>query len=165
MEPRSEHTDPHSPLTLVLGACTAFGTYSTGWFAVALLGLALDRSWTLLTFTAGIGLEFALVNGPIKSVIGRPRPPPRSYHLSRPAWLSTPRTSSFPSGHASASAFNAVIWSVIDPRAGAAAAVVAIGNCISRVAFGYHHASDVVGGLVVGSVLATIGCLAVGAVT
>lgn len=106
--------------------------------------LALRRSVIVAT-------EQALVNGPAKFGVKRKRPTALTSHPYR---LRTPRTSSFPSGHASAGACAATLltrdlghgplwWSL--------AALVSW----SRVHVGVHHASDVVGGMVVGRTLAT----------
>lgn len=98
---------------------------------------------------AALGLESALVNGPIKSLFRRQRPIPDA---PRPHRLRQPRTSSFPSGHASAAAFFFVVASEDDglwPLYLAAAGTVATSRAYVRI----HHGSDVVAGAVVGSVL------------
>ena len=102
--------------------------------------------------SAALGVESALVNGPIKSFFKRSRPVqdvPRPHHHLR-----QPKTSSFPSGHASAAMVAAALLS---RHAGggawyAAAAVVAT----SRIHVRIHHASDVAGGLVIGAALGVL---------
>lgn len=96
-----------------------------------------------------MGLESAIVNGPVKSMFRRQRP---VHDGPRPFRLRQPRTSSFPSGHASAAAVFAVVASeddVLAPLYAVLAAVVAT----SRVHVKIHHPSDVVGGAVVGTAL------------
>jgi membrane-associated phospholipid phosphatase len=101
------------------------------------------RAW------AGLGIESALVNGPVKWMFRRTRPAPEE---PRPWHLRQPRTSSFPSGHASSAFFGAALLRDGDPLWPlyyAAALVVAA----SRVYVKVHHASDVVGGIAIGVVL------------
>ncbi len=95
--------------------------------------------------SAALGVESALLNGPIKSLFRRRRP---LQPAPRPLNLRQPITSSFPSGHASAAM---VAAAVLSRRTGgplwyALGAVVAA----SRVHVRIHHASDVLGGLVIG---------------
>jgi undecaprenyl-diphosphatase len=102
--------------------------------------VALARSTTIL------GVESVAVNQGVKRLFDRERP---IHDGERPHELRRPRTSSFPSGHASAAFTAAVVLS--EGRRGkplfyAAAAVVAS----SRVYVRIHHASDVVAGAAVG---------------
>lgn len=100
-----------------------------------------------------LAVEQAVVNGPVKSLVRRERPPERDDH---PHALRTPRTSSFPSGHASAGACAATLLSRdlgVAPLWWALAGTVAW----TRVHVGVHHGSDVVAGLALGRGLATVG--------
>jgi len=100
--------------------------------------------------SAALGAESALVNGAIKSLFRRNRPVPT---FQRPHRLRQPRTSSFPSGHASSAFLAATLLSQgsrAKPAYFALAAVVAA----SRVHVRIHHASDVLGGVAVGLTLA-----------
>jgi undecaprenyl-diphosphatase len=102
--------------------------------------------------SAVLGIESALVNGAIKSVFRRRRPP---WATDRPHRLRRPRTSSFPSGHASAAFTAAGVLADDDPLWPlyyALAVVVAS----SRVYVKTHHASDVVAGALLGAVLARV---------
>ena len=94
-----------------------------------------------------MGIESALVNGPVKSLFKRSRP---ITDVPRPHRLRQPRTSSFPSGHASAAAVFTVVAGEDDPWAPVYAAVAAW-VATSRIHVRIHHASDVVGGVVVGA--------------
>jgi undecaprenyl-diphosphatase len=101
---------------------------------------------------AGIALESVLVNLVLKSLFGRRRPVREDPH---PLPLRQPLTSSFPSGHATAAFCAATLLGDGDaaaPAYFAAAAVVAA----SRVYVRIHHASDVVGGTLVGLALGTV---------
>lgn len=98
---------------------------------------------------AALGLESLIVNGGIKSIFRRKRP---VTDVPRPHRLRKPRSSSFPSGHASAATVFVVMASEGDslaPLYVAAAATVAMSRIYVRI----HHASDVVGGVVVGTAL------------
>jgi membrane-associated phospholipid phosphatase len=99
-----------------------------------------------------LGVEQGLVNVGIKSLFARDRP---TVVLDHPHDLRTPRTSSFPSGHASAGACAATLLSKdlgVAPLWWALATAVAW----SRVHVGAHHASDVVAGAVTGRNIARI---------
>ena len=99
-----------------------------------------------------LAIESGLVNGVVKSIFDRSRP---IISRERPLRLRIPRTSSFPSGHASAAAMSAVLLadrSRVAPLYFAAAAVVSV----SRVHVRIHHASDIVGGAIVGTALGVL---------
>lgn len=99
-----------------------------------------------------LGIEQTLVNGVVKTLFRRDRPEPLEHSPHR---LRTPRTSSFPSGHASAGACAATLLSRdmgAAPLWWTTAGVVSA----SRVYVGVHHPSDVLGGLVIGRLLARI---------
>ncbi len=101
-----------------------------------------------LRLGAAMAVESALTNGPIKACFRRIRPPdkpagPLPYGMHRP------RTSAFPSGHAT-SAFTAASILAAGSRRGswyfALAAVVASSRVYTRM----HHASDVLAGAALG---------------
>lgn len=96
-----------------------------------------------------MGIESVIVNGPVKSLFRRERP---VHDGPRPHQLRQPRTSSFPSGHASAAAVFTVVAGQDDPAAPAYAALAAVIGA-SRVHVRIHHPSDVLGGAVIGVVL------------
>ena len=101
----------------------------------------------------GVGVESALVNLGIKSLFRRKRP---AWELDRPLHLRRPRTSSFPSGHATSAYTAAALLSDQDhlkPLYYGVAIVVAW----SRVYVKIHHASDVVAGILIGMLLGKLG--------
>lgn len=98
-----------------------------------------------------MGVESLVVNGVVKSMFRRQRP---VHDGPRPFNLRQPRTSSFPSGHASAAAVFAVVASEDDALAPLYVALAAAIGA-SRVHVRIHHPSDVVGGAVLGVVLGT----------
>jgi undecaprenyl-diphosphatase len=97
-----------------------------------------------------LGAESLIVNGWVKSRFRRGRPIATE---ERPHRLRVPRTTSFPSGHASSAVVAAALIGrrrELAPIVYPLAALVATSRAYVRI----HHASDVVGGLVIGAVLA-----------
>jgi undecaprenyl-diphosphatase len=142
----------HGPTDRALYALSQAANHSLLWHGInavdALVGgpdhrrRALRRSIVLVA-------EQAAVNGPVKSLFRRDRPDHLTDH---PHQLRTPLTSSFPSGHASAGACAATLLS---RDLGAAPLWWGLAGAVawSRVHVGAHHASDLVGGAVVGAVV------------
>ncbi len=133
----------------VMTAATHAGEFSAVWHVVGLTRGAVTGRWDqTIALAAGLGTESLVVNQVLKRVFRRPRPTPpgdERYAIRKPL------TSSFPSGHASAAAFAAVTLIRWDgaksaPLWGPLAATIALSRPYVRI----HHASDVVGGLVVG---------------
>jgi undecaprenyl-diphosphatase len=102
--------------------------------------------------SAVLGVESVLVNGGIKSLFRRTRP---VWELPRPHRLRLPRTTSFPSGHAS-SAFTAAGVLSEDDKLRPLYYTVAVIVASSRVHVKIHHASDVIAGAAIGVVLARV---------
>lgn len=132
-----------------------FGDFSLVWQVINVLrGLILGHYGEMLLFAGLLGAESLVVNQGVKRLFRRSRPTetgdPR-YQVRRP------RTSSFPSGHASSAVYAASILTAWDgwvwsPALFATAAVVAVSRAYVRI----HHASDVIGGAVLGAVLAQV---------
>lgn len=140
------------PADVAFYAASAVGDHGILWLALATLQALRSREgWRrrLLRTAAGLGAESALVNGPIKWMFRRTRP---VHDGGRPMHLRTPRTSSFPSGHATAAFFAAALLSEGDPLAPLYYALAVL-VAASRVHVRIHHASDVVGGVVIGAAL------------
>jgi undecaprenyl-diphosphatase len=136
-------------------AASELGEFSLIWLLLgAARGLRSERDLrAAVRLGAALAIESALVNGLVKSVFRRTRPPWEARHGPH---LRRPRTSSFPSGHASAAFTAAGLLSEGDrlgPLYYAAAVVVAS----SRVYVKVHHASDVLAGAAVGVALGHIG--------
>ena len=131
------------------------GNFSLVWLIIgAARGLRSERDWhAAVRVGGGLAIESVLVNVLIKSLFRCTRPP---WEPDRMIRLRRPRTSSFPSGHAT-SAFSAagllseddVLW----PLYYAIAVIVASSRVYVRV----HHASDVVVGAAIGIALGRIG--------
>lgn len=107
-----------------------------------------DKSAARLS--VALGIESLLVNGVIKSLFRRQRPVAAA---PRPLRLRTPKTTSFPSGHAS-SAFMAatLLADRHEKHAGGYYALAAL-VATSRIHVKIHHASDVLGGAALGIAL------------
>lgn len=140
-------------------ALSAAADHSVLWHAINLADAALGtptRRRRALRRSVVLAVEQAVVNGPVKSLAGRDRPEPRDDHPHR---LRRPRTSSFPSGHASAGACAATLLSA---DLGAAPLWWALAGAVSwsRVHVGVHHASDVVAGVAIGRTLGRAAALA-----
>lgn len=141
---------------LMYGA-SELGDWSLIWHLVAAgQGLLPGRDpVSALRVSLILGAESLLVNGPVKGLFRRHRPVWEE-ERPRPHRVRSPRSSSFPSGHAS-SAFTAAgvlsaggdpLW----PLYYGLAAVVAS----SRVYVKVHHASDVLAGAALGVGLAVL---------
>jgi undecaprenyl-diphosphatase len=145
---------------LMYGA-SAVGDHGMIWLGLAGLQALRRRNgdWQRPLARAAIGLaaESAFVNGPVKWLFRRTRP---VHEAPRPHPLRQPRTSSFPSGHASAAFFGAALLRDGDPWWPAYYVVAAI-VATSRAHVRIHHASDVIGGAVLGAALGELARLLV----
>jgi membrane-associated phospholipid phosphatase len=144
----------HPHIDRLMYAASELGDFSLIWHLVsATRALAPDRRLAhAVRVAAVLGVESGLVNGPVKSLFRRHRP---AWEEERPRRLRRPRTTSFPSGHASAAFTAAGVLAQNDPLA---PLYYAIGAVVagSRVYVKIHHPSDVVAGALVGIVLARV---------
>jgi undecaprenyl-diphosphatase len=138
----------------VFYAASELGDFSVLWHLIgATRGLRsardADEAIRLLVLLGG---ESLAVNGVIKSFFKRTRP---DWEQERTYKIRKPRSSSFPSGHASAAFFAAT---VLGERNQAAPAYFALAAVVasSRVYVKIHHASDVVAGAATGVALGLI---------
>jgi undecaprenyl-diphosphatase len=141
---------------VVFTTASELGDFSLIWHLVgATRGLTSEHHANqAFVFSALIGAESLIVNQGIKRLFRRVRPTeagdPR-YPVRKPS------TSSFPSGHASSAFFAATVltaWggAVTAPVWFSLAAVVGTSRAYVRI----HHASDIVGGAVVGLALGQV---------
>jgi undecaprenyl-diphosphatase len=144
----------HPHIDRLMYAASELGDFSLIWHLVsATRALAPDRRLAhAVRVAAVLGVESGLVNGLVKSLFRRHRP---AWEQERPRRLRRPRTTSFPSGHASAAFTAAGVLAQNDPLA---PLYYAIGAVVagSRVYVKIHHPSDVVAGALVGIVLARV---------
>lgn len=150
-----DHLRGHRSADRVFYGASAVFDHSIGWLILgALRGLRSEHEWTAAVRVGlGVFVESALVNVGIKSLFRRTRPP---WEVDRPLPLRRPRTSSFPSGHASA-AFTAAALLADDDPLWPAYYALAVVVSTSRAYVRIHHASDVVGGIAIGMVMGRIG--------
>ncbi len=117
-----------------------------------------DRARSVRALTVA-GIESSIVNAALKATVGRSRPDRSGARLAEGGIpVREPKTTSFPSGHTLAAFCAATVMSRRDDRLGNAflftsAALVGL----SRVHLRAHHASDVLGGAAIGTVLGLIG--------
>jgi undecaprenyl-diphosphatase len=130
---------------------TAVGDHSVIWLAIAGIRAAFSPRYRRAAARLGLalGFESALVNGAIKTVFRRGRPDGPGL---RPHYMRQPRTSSFPSGHASSATCALVLMAENDPAWPLYAMLAAV-VAASRLHVRIHHGSDVVGGVVIGGLL------------
>ena len=135
---------------------STLGDHSLIWLLLgAARGVRSEHDWHAAVRVGGVlAVESALVNIGIKSLFRRTRPPWEVH--PHPMRLRKPRSSSFPSGHATSAFCAAVLLSEDDslaPLYVVAAGVVAA----SRVYVKIHHASDVMAGVPLGLLIGAAG--------
>ncbi len=139
----------HRALDRLFYSTSALADYSLLWHVVgAARALRSRHEAESLRMALALGLESVLVNVGLKSLFRRNRPLREEHERHH---LRQPRSSSFPSGHAT-SAFLAatLLGEGRSARRQAAWYALAAVVAASRVHVNIHHASDVVGGTGVG---------------
>jgi undecaprenyl-diphosphatase len=128
------------------------GDFSLVWFILgALRGLRSEHDVkAAVRVGIGLGVESALVNLGIKSFFRRRRPHTADFIHRLP--LRQPKTSSFPSGHAT-SAFSAAALLSEDDALWPLYYAIAVLVASSRVYTKMHHASDVIVGAMLGAAM------------
>ncbi|GAB3705378.1 phosphatase PAP2 family protein [Amycolatopsis oliviviridis] len=125
-----------------------FGEHSAGWFALGLVGAAVDKKrrkdW-LVAAAGVVGAHAASIA--VKRVVRRPRPD----HPSVEVLVSTPSKLSFPSSHATSTTAAAVLYSGLTGRNLVPALVPPM--LASRLVLGVHYPTDVLAGAALGGVV------------
>ncbi|RSM67279.1 phosphatase PAP2 family protein [Amycolatopsis sp. WAC 01376] len=125
-----------------------FGEHSAGWFALGLVGAAVDKKrrkdW-LVAAAVVVGAHAASIA--VKRVVRRPRPD----HPSVEVLVSTPSKLSFPSSHATSTTAAAVLYSGLTGRNLVPALVPPM--LASRLVLGVHYPTDVLAGAALGGVV------------
>ena len=159
-----EHIRDHTLVKVIFSIASAVGDFGLLWHIIGLLRAigSVDRLQQALVFSSMIGIESLLLNQGIKRLFRRSRPTTSGDERFA---LRKPRTSSFPSGHSSSAFFSALVltyfftwpWVVMFY-------VFAMIIATSRVGVRIHHASDVVGGAIVGSLMGVVGLVFLNAI-
>ncbi|MBB5854352.1 phosphatase PAP2 family protein [Amycolatopsis umgeniensis] len=125
-----------------------FGEHSAGWFALGLVGAAVDKKRRKDWLVAAVGVVGAhAASIAVKRVVRRPRPD----HPSVEVLVSTPSKLSFPSSHATSTTAAAVLYSGLTGRNLVPALVPPM--LASRLVLGVHYPTDVLAGAALGGVV------------
>ena len=127
---------------------SALGDFSLVWHGISAVRALVRPGYrpAARRLAVALAVESLVVNWGIKSLFRRTRP---RWDQPRPLRLRQPRTSSFPSGHAT-SGFLAATLLAEGSRTPAAWYALATVVAASRVHVRIHHASDVVAGAAMG---------------
>ena len=134
---------------------TKLGNSGWIWIVVALVYLIFAKTRRAgVTLSATLICEYILVNLSIKPLVGRVRP----YELSRAIELLVvaPGDASFPSGHAAVSFAAAYVIYRYNRVHGIVAYVVATLIALSRLYLLLHFPTDVIGGIVIGTLVGVV---------
>lgn len=138
------------------GIASTVGDFSIAWHIIGFaraLG-SMDRLWQAVAFSLALGIESLIVNQGLKRIFRRDRPTTSGDHRFD---IRTPSTSSFPSGHASSATFAVfVLISYTGFPLGFLWIALAVMIALSRVVVRIHHATDILGGIVVGAILGSL---------
>lgn len=156
-----EPTRNFKPTIWLFTTATALGDFGMLWHIVGIVRAVTDHTRTkqALILSALMGVESLILNQGIKPFFKRQRPTVRGDTRFK---IRKPRTSSFPSGHASSAFFAAVVltrWSTWP--AIATWFVFAVIVATSRVAVRIHHATDIFAGALIGSSMGLLVHLAI----
>ncbi|GAA4542776.1 phosphatase PAP2 family protein [Amycolatopsis samaneae] len=125
-----------------------FGEHSAGWFAIGLIGAAVDKKrrkdW-LVAAGGVVGAHAASIA--VKRVVRRPRPDDPSVEVL----VGTPSKLSFPSSHATSTTAAAVLYSGLTGRNLVPALVPPM--LASRLVLGVHYPTDVLAGAALGGLV------------
>ena len=156
-----DHVRGNAVADRVFYTASALGDMSMIWHIVGATRAALDpaRLGDAVRLSATLGAESLLVNQGVKRLFKRGRP---VFEGTRPHRLRTPSTTSFPSGHASAAFFAAVLLSAQDRRLAPLWYGLAGTVALSRPYVHIHHASDMVGGALIGYLVGRVARAVIG---
>jgi len=142
----------HPILDRVFAFITFLGDAGWFWLALAIILLFFKKT-RRIGISMAISLAFSLVvtNLTLKPLINRPRP----YALRDVTLrIDPPHDASFPSGHSSASFAAAMALFIEDKKKGIPALILATLIAFSRLYFYLHFFTDVLGGTLIGCLVA-----------
>lgn len=141
----------YAPVDSMFRFASEAADFSAIWHVANLTrGVITRQPHQVVGLAVALGVESLVVNQGLKRIFRRQRPTTAGDPRTP---VRRPSTSSFPSGHASAAAFNATILTGWDRRRAPLWCGLAVIVGVSRAHVRIHHASDVVGGAVIGVVL------------
>jgi membrane-associated phospholipid phosphatase len=130
-------------------ALSLFGEHSGGWFALGLVGAAVDREhrreW-MIAATSVVAAHAASIA--VKRVVRRKRPD----HPDVQVLAGTPSKLSFPSSHATSTTTAAILYGALTKQPLTPLLVPPM--VLSRLVLGVHYPSDVIAGSVLGALVA-----------
>jgi undecaprenyl-diphosphatase len=126
---------------------SAVGDFSLIWQICSVVRALRGGEKEAVRLSVALAVESALINVGVKSLFRRKRP---VWEQARPRGLRRPRSSSFPSGHATSGFMAATLLSTGRPRSRPLWFALATVVASSRVHVKIHHASDVAAGAVIG---------------
>ncbi|WP_245782744.1 MULTISPECIES: phosphatase PAP2 family protein [Actinokineospora] len=136
------------PVVKAARGLSLFGEHSAGWFALGLLGAAVDKDRRKDWLVAAGGVVAAhAASIAIKRVVRRPRPDDPSVQVL----VGTPSKLSFPSSHATSTTAAAVLFSGLTGRK--LVPVLVPPMLLSRLVLGVHYPTDVLAGSALGAVV------------
>jgi undecaprenyl-diphosphatase len=122
------------------------------WIVLALVLCGLYRRWGVFAMTViAVALADWSASG-LKALIDRPRPPLR--YAEPKALVHVPRDASFPSGHSATSFAAATMLSLAFPKLTPLLFTLAAAVAFSRVYVGVHYPLDILGGALLGALVA-----------
>ena len=147
-------------LTPILKFLTMLGDHGMLWIGIALLLILIKRTRPIgATAGASLAINALLVNVFLKNIVARTRPYEVIHGLT--SLVGEQSDFSFPSGHTSSAFSVAVVMFMLMPKKyGVPALIVATLIAYSRLYVGVHYPSDIIGGLIIGILVAVI-CVAI----
>jgi undecaprenyl-diphosphatase len=144
----------HNPiLDTIMTLITHLGDAGIFWIVIAVV-LTCTKKYRKAGIAALVSLVLSLIftNGILKNLFDRPRP--YTFDESVKLLIATPHDSSFPSGHSSASMAAAFSFFLYNKKIGIPAIVLALLIAFSRLYIFVHYPTDVLVGLIVGTIYA-----------
>ena len=141
-------------LTPIFKFITSLGDEGYIWIAIAII-LLFVKKYRKVGLMVGASLLGSLLfnNMIVKNIVARPRP----YRMMETLTILIPEPGeySFPSGHTSSSfAAGVVLYLMLPKKYGVPAMILAFLIGISRLYVGVHYPTDVLGGIVMGTLIA-----------
>ena len=141
-------------LTPIFKFITSLGDEGYVWIAIAIV-LLFVKNYRKVGLMVGASLLGSLLfnNMLVKNIVARPRP----YRMIETLTILIPEPGeySFPSGHTSSSfAAGVVLYLMLPKKYGIPAMILASLIGISRLYVGVHYPTDVLGGMVMGTLIA-----------